>query len=65
MGNKGGKAHAEATILMAGAPDCGKTSLLYQMKFGEICTTVPTNGFNCESIHYQKFDFTIYGMLCP
>ena len=52
MGNSGGK--EEATVLMYGAPDGGKTTLIYRMKLGELVTTVPTHGFNCEAIDYKK-----------
>ena len=40
----------EHKVLMIGAPHSGKTTILYQMKLGEICGTIPTMGFNVESL---------------
>lgn len=36
----------------------GKTPLLYELKLGKIVTTIPTTGFNVETIKYKKFDYT-------
>ncbi|XP_060554746.1 ADP-ribosylation factor-like [Ruditapes philippinarum] len=37
-------------ILMLGLDDAGKTTLLYKIRLGEILTTVPTIGFNVETV---------------
>jgi hypothetical protein len=64
MGNKSGKgSKVETAVIMAGVADSGKTTLLYQMKLGELVTTEPTLGFNCNTIDHRKFHFTIYGTL--
>ena len=32
----------------------GKTTILYKMKLGEIVTTIPTIGFNVETVEYKN-----------
>jgi ADP-ribosylation factor protein 1 len=41
---------------MVGLDKSGKTSLLYKLKLGEIVTTIPTIGFNVESINLALDD---------
>lgn len=38
----------------------GKTTILYKLKLGEIVTTIPTIGFNVESVSYKNIDFTVW-----
>lgn len=45
---------------MLGLDAAGKTTLLYKLKLGEIQTTIPTIGFNVESIEYRNFKFTVW-----
>ncbi|XP_059162605.1 ADP-ribosylation factor 3-like [Physella acuta] len=40
-------------ILIQGLDASGKTSLLYKVKLGEVVTTIPTIGFNVETIHWD------------
>ncbi|GFR94688.1 ADP-ribosylation factor 1 [Elysia marginata] len=40
----------DTRILIQGLDAAGKTSLLYRLKLGEIVTTIPTIGFNVETI---------------
>ncbi|KAJ1307422.1 hypothetical protein OPQ81_001524 [Rhizoctonia solani] len=40
----------EKRILIAGLDYSGKTTLLYRMHLGEIVTTIPTIGFNVETV---------------
>merc|ERR1712146_635246 len=47
----GGK--KEARILMVGLDAAGKTTILYKLKLGEIVTTIPTIGFNVETVEYK------------
>ncbi|VVD01207.1 unnamed protein product, partial [Leptidea sinapis] len=37
-------------ILMVGLDAAGKTTILYKLKLGEIVTTIPTIGFNVETL---------------
>ena len=46
---------------MLGLDSAGKTTVLYNMKLGERVHTVPTIGFNCETIRFNKnVDLTIF-----
>ncbi|GAM28118.1 hypothetical protein SAMD00019534_112940 [Acytostelium subglobosum LB1] len=47
-------------ILMVGLDAAGKTTILYKLKLGEIVTTIPTIGFNVESVEYKNINFTVW-----
>ena len=47
-------------ILMLGIDNAGKTTLLYQFKVNETVTSLPTIGFNCESIDYKGLNFNMW-----
>jgi len=47
-------------ILMVGLDAAGKTTILYKLKLGEIVTTIPTIGFNVETVQYKKINFTVW-----
>lgn len=38
----------------------GKTTVLYKMKLGEVVTTIPTIGFNVESVEYKNITLTVW-----
>jgi small GTP-binding protein len=38
----------------------GKTTCLYKLKLNEIVTTIPTIGFNVETLRYKNVEFTIW-----
>jgi ADP-ribosylation factor family len=40
----------ELRIILAGLDAARKTTILYKLKLGEIVTTVPTIGFNVETV---------------
>uniref|UniRef100_A0A915PAA8 ADP-ribosylation factor n=1 Tax=Meloidogyne floridensis TaxID=298350 RepID=A0A915PAA8_9BILA len=44
----------EMRILMVGLDAAGKTTILYKLKLGEIVTTIPTIGFNVETVEYRN-----------
>ena len=46
MGNK------EVRVLILGLDNAGKTTILYKLQMGEVVTTVPTIGFNVETVQY-------------
>eukprot|EP00696_Hemimastix_kukwesjijk_P009609 gnl/Hemi2/22125_TR7376_c0_g1_i1.p1 gnl/Hemi2/22125_TR7376_c0_g1~~gnl/Hemi2/22125_TR7376_c0_g1_i1.p1 ORF type:complete len:185 (-),score=63.28 gnl/Hemi2/22125_TR7376_c0_g1_i1:240-794(-) len=50
----------EARILMVGLDAAGKTTILYKLKMGEVVTTIPTIGFNVESVKYKNIEFTVW-----
>jgi ADP-ribosylation factor protein 1 len=53
----GGK---EAYILILGLDASGKTTLLNRLKSNEGATTVPTIGFNSETIKYGRLTFSMF-----
>lgn len=50
----------EMRILMVGLDAAGKTTILYKLKLGEIVTTIPTIGFNVETVDYKNIQFTVW-----
>ncbi|XP_010528581.1 PREDICTED: ADP-ribosylation factor 1-like [Tarenaya hassleriana] len=53
-------AKKEMRILMVGLDVARKTTILYKLKLGEIVTTVPTIGFNVETVEYKNISFTVW-----
>lgn len=49
----------EARILCLGLDAAGKTTILYKLKLGETAHTVPTIGFNVETVQYRNVSFTV------
>uniref|UniRef100_A0A3P9IVR9 Zgc:110286 n=1 Tax=Oryzias latipes TaxID=8090 RepID=A0A3P9IVR9_ORYLA len=47
-------------ILMVGLDGAGKTTILYKLKLGEVVTTIPTIGFNVETVEYKNISFTVW-----
>ena len=47
-------------ILMVGLDAAGKTTILYKLKLGENVTTIPTIGFNVETVEYKNINFTVW-----
>jgi len=47
-------------ILMLGLDAAGKTTILYSLKLGEVVTTIPTIGFNVETVEYRNLRFTVW-----
>ena len=45
---------------MIGLDAAGKTTILYKLKLGEIVTTIPTIGFNVETLEYKNLKFTVF-----
>ena len=50
----------EARIVMVGLDAAGKTTVLYKLKLNEVCTTIPTIGFNVEKVEYRNLKMTIW-----
>ena len=50
----------EMRVLMVGLDNAGKTTVLYKMKLGEVVTTIPTIGFNVETVQYNNISFTVW-----
>ena len=45
---------------MLGLDNSGKTSILYRLKLGQPKRTVPTIGFNVETLEYKNIAFTVW-----
>ncbi|XP_070826166.1 ADP-ribosylation factor 6-like [Chaetodon trifascialis] len=54
MGMHGSKPHKHAQVLMLGLDGSGKTTLLYKLKYDESVVTVPTVGFNVETLETDR-----------
>jgi len=51
---------SEKRIVMVGLDAAGKTTILYKLKLGEVVNTIPTIGFNVETVEYKKISFTVW-----
>ncbi len=49
-----------ATILMVGLDAAGKTTILLKLKLNETKETVPTIGFNVETVEYKNVKFHVW-----
>ena len=45
---------------MVGLDAAGKTTILYRLRLGEVVNTVPTIGFNVETVQYGNKTFTVW-----
>lgn len=52
--------NTKARILLLGLDAAGKTTILYRLKLGEIIHTIPTIGFNVETVQYKRTSFTVW-----
>ena len=50
----------KARILMVGLDGAGKTTLLYQLQLGKPVTTIPTVGFNVETIRHRNIELNVW-----
>ncbi|KAL5291418.1 arf1.2 family protein [Megaselia abdita] len=50
----------EMRMLMVGLDAAGKTTILYRLKLGETIITIPTIGFNVETVEYKNIKFTVW-----
>jgi len=53
-------AKREMRVLVVGLDAAGKTTILYKLKLGEIVTTIPTIGFNVETVEYNGVTFVVW-----
>ena len=47
-------------LQMLGLDAAGKTTILYKLKVGEVITTIPTIGFNVETVEYRNVTFQVW-----
>lgn len=45
---------------MLGLDAAGKTTILYKLKLGHSVTTIPTVGFNVETVAYKNVKFNVW-----
>jgi len=49
----------EVRLVMLGLDAAGKTTALYKLKLGDVVTTIPTIGFNVETVEYKSLSMTV------
>lgn len=52
----------ERRILILGLDGAGKTTILYKLQVGEVVTTIPTIGFNVETVQYKNLKFQVWDL---
>lgn len=52
----------EARILILGLDNAGKTTILYRLHLGEVVSTIPTIGFNLETVTYKNIKFSVWDL---
>lgn len=52
----------EARILVLGLDNAGKTTILYRLHVGEVVQTIPTIGFNVETVTHQNIKFQVWDL---
>jgi small GTP-binding protein len=50
----------DVRIVMLGLDGAGKTTILYKLKLDEPIVTIPTIGFNVETVTHKNLSFTIW-----
>ncbi|TXG62325.1 hypothetical protein EZV62_013688 [Acer yangbiense] len=54
--------NSEARILVLGLDNAGKTTILYRLQMGEVVSTIPTIGFNVETVQYNNIKFQVWDL---
>eukprot|EP00053_Salpingoeca_punica_P003809 m.45295 g.45295 ORF g.45295 m.45295 type:complete len:182 (+) comp12429_c0_seq1:297-842(+) len=52
----------ELRVLILGLDGAGKTTILYRLQVGEVVTTIPTIGFNVETVTYNNLKFQVWDL---
>eukprot|EP00759_Apiculatamorpha_spiralis_P057064 PhF_6_TR8410/c0_g1_i1/m.13139/K07937/ARF1; ADP-ribosylation factor 1 len=47
-------------VVMVGLDAAGKTTILYKLRLNEVVTTIPTIGFNVETLEYKNLKMTVW-----
>ena len=50
----------EARILVLGLDNAGKTTILYRLQVGAVVSTIPTIGFNVETVTFKNVKFQVW-----
>lgn len=48
--------------MILGLDGAGKTTILYKLQVGEVVTTIPTIGFNVETVQYKNLKFQVWDL---
>ncbi len=48
---------------MLGLDGAGKTTVLMKLKLGELVSTLPTIGFNVETVSFSNVEMTVCALL--
>tara|TARA_B110001469_G_scaffold99593_1_gene96613 strand:+ start:1464 stop:2078 length:615 start_codon:yes stop_codon:yes gene_type:complete len=52
----------EARILVLGLDNAGKTTILYRLQVGTVVSTIPTIGFNVETVTYKNIKMQVWDL---
>ncbi|KNA04866.1 hypothetical protein SOVF_195710 isoform B [Spinacia oleracea] len=52
----------QTKILMVGLDSSGKTTILFKLKLGQVVRTLPTIGFNVETVEYNNISFAVWDL---
>uniref|UniRef100_A0A8C9GCB9 ADP-ribosylation factor-like protein 1 n=1 Tax=Piliocolobus tephrosceles TaxID=591936 RepID=A0A8C9GCB9_9PRIM len=52
----------EIRILILGLDNAGKTTILNRMQLGEVVRTIPTIGFNVETVNYKNLKLQVWDL---
>mmetsp|Transcript_182 Transcript_182/g.592 ORF Transcript_182/g.592 Transcript_182/m.592 type:complete len:181 (-) Transcript_182:97-639(-) len=52
----------EARILVLGLDNAGKTTILYRLQVGEVVSTIPTIGFNVETVTFENIKLQVWDL---
>jgi len=52
----------EVRILILGLDNAGKTTILYRLQVDEVVQTIPTIGFNVETVSYKNLTFQVWDL---
>ena len=44
----------ESRLVMVGLDGAGKTTILFKLKLGDVVQSIPTVGFNCETVEFKN-----------
>lgn len=47
---------------MLGLDSAGKTTILYRLQIGEVVSTIPTIGFNVETVTFKNIKFQVWDL---
>jgi len=54
------KREVNMKTLLLGLDAAGKTTILYKLQLGEVVMSVPTIGFNMETVEYRNIKFQVW-----